>query len=135
MTAAQEFAELGQPWLVKRTFQIGATLVEERVLVRALLAVQIIPDTDPPDNKAFETDLFVYLRDVYALLTTLGLFGAFSVLLPYPSRELVLGMAGPIASVVLPKAAHNATVSIPLPAAVTKGAAVAPAPVLIPREC
>jgi len=120
VTAPQGFAELGQPWLVQRAFQIGATLVQERVLIRALLAVQDIPDSDPPDNKAFETDLFVYLRDVYALPMTLGLFGGFSVLLPYPSRKLVVGMAGPNAGEVLPKVPHNATVSIPLPAEVTK---------------
>ncbi len=68
----------------------------------------------------FEIDLFVYLRDVYALLTALGLFGGFSVLLPYPSRELVLGTPRPIAIKVLPKAPHNATVSIPIPVDVIK---------------
>jgi hypothetical protein len=120
LTAAREFAELGQPLLVKWAFQAGARMAEERVLARALMDVQNVPDSDPPDNKAFETDLFVYVRDAYALMTTLGLFGGLPVRLQYPTRTAALALAGPIASKVLQKVPNNATVSVTLPADVTK---------------
>jgi hypothetical protein len=94
LAAAREFAELGQPLLVKWAFQAGASLAEERAMARALMALQNVPDADPPDNKAFETDLFLYVRDAYALMTKLGLFGGLPVRIPYPSRDQALAIAG-----------------------------------------
>lgn len=120
LTAAREFAELGQPLLVKWAFQAGARLAEERAISRALMAVQNVPDTDPPDNKAFETDLFVYVRDAYALLTRMGLFGGLPVRLPYPSREMAMQLAGSIGARVIQQVPNNAVVSITSPADVTK---------------
>lgn len=120
MTAAREFAELGQPLLVKWAYQAGARMAEERALARALMAVQGVPDEDPPNNKAFETDLFVYVRDAYALLTSLGLFGALPVHLTYPTRSQAMALAGPIEAKVLQKFPNNATASVTSPADVTK---------------
>jgi len=116
MTAAREFAELGQPLLVKWAFQAGARMAEERAIARALMAVQNVPDTDPPNNKAFETDLFVYVRDAYSLLTRMGLYGGLPVRLPYPSRDQALALAGPIGTKVLQKVPNNATTSVTSPA-------------------
>lgn len=120
MAAAREFAELGQPLLVKWAFQSGARYAGERVLARGVMALQNVPDTDPPNNKAFETDLFVYVRDAYALLTTMGLFGGLPRRLEYPSDEAALTLAGPIGTKVLQKVPNNASVSITSPADVTK---------------
>jgi len=120
LAAAREFAELGQPLLVKWAFQAGASLAEERAMARALMALQNVPDTDPPDNKAFETDLFLYVRDAYALMTKLGLFGGLPVRIPYPSRDQALAIAGTSGAKVIQRVPNNATVSITSPADVTK---------------
>jgi hypothetical protein len=120
MTAAREFAELGQPLLVKWAFQQGARYAEERALARAMMAVQNVPDANPPNNKSFETDLFVYVRDAYALLTKMGLFGGLPRRLEYPSREEALTLAGPIGAQVVQRVPNNATVSVTSPADVTK---------------
>lgn len=120
MAAAREFAELGQPLLVKWAFQSGARYAGERVLARGEMAVQNVPDTDPPNNKAFETDLFVYVRDAYSLLAKMGLFGGLPRRLDYPSDEAALALAGPIGTKVLQLIPNNASVSITSPADVTK---------------
>lgn len=120
LAAAREFAELGQPLLVKWAFQAGARMAEERALARALMDVQHVPDSDPPNNKAFETDLFVYVRDAYALLAAMGLFGGLPVRLPYPTRAAALALAGPVGAKVLQKVPNNATTSVTSPADVTK---------------
>lgn len=119
MTAAREFAELGQPTLVKWAFQGGAQLAEERATARALAAIQGAP-TSPPVNKAFETDLFLYVRDAYALMTKIGLFGTGPTKFTYPSRDEALAAAGPIAAEVIQKVPNNATRSIMSPADITK---------------
>jgi hypothetical protein len=120
MAAAREFAELSQPLLVKWAFQSGSRYAEERALARGMMAVQNVPDTDPPNNKAFETDLFVYVRDAYALLTKIGLFGGLPRRLDYPSDEAALALAGPIGTKVLQLIPNNASASITSPADVTK---------------
>src|SRR5579872_4405676 len=55
MTAAREFAEQGEPLLVKWAFQAGAQLAEDRAAARTLLATQGTAAAVPPVNKAFET--------------------------------------------------------------------------------
>jgi hypothetical protein len=79
-----------------------------------------VPDTDPPNNKAFETDLFVYVRDAYSLLAKMGLFGGLPRRLDYSSDEAILALAGPIGTKVLQLIPNNASVSITSPADVTK---------------
>ena len=112
MTAAREFAELGQPFLAKWAFQAGAADAEERALARAMMAVQNVPDSIPPNNKAFETDLFLYVRDAYALMTRNGLFGGLPRRLPYPDRAQALALAGATGAAVLQKVPNNASVSV-----------------------
>lgn len=119
MTAAREFAELGQPTLVKWAFQAGAQLAEERATARALAATLGAP-TSPPVNKAFETDLFLYVRDAYALMNKIGLFGTGPTKFSYPSRDQALAAAGPLADQVIQKRPNNAVTSIMSPAEITK---------------
>lgn len=120
MTAAREFGELGQPLLVKWALQAGGAEAEERALARAMMAVQDVPGSNPPNNKAFETDLFLYVRDAYALMAKIGLFGGLPRRLPYPSREHALALSGSTGATVLQRIPNNATVSITLPAEVTR---------------
>jgi hypothetical protein len=115
MTAVREFAELGQPLLVKYAYQMGATWAEHRALARALLAQAGVASEVPPNNKAFATDHFVYVRDVYRFLQRLGLFGANAITLTVPGRAAALALAGPMASGVLQKAPNNAIVSTSAP--------------------
>lgn len=57
MAAVREFAELGQPSLAKWAFQAGALKAESRVDARWLQALSGNAAGNPPNNKAFETDL------------------------------------------------------------------------------
>ncbi|MBV9279244.1 MAG: ferritin-like domain-containing protein, partial [Chloroflexi bacterium] len=68
MTAAREFAELGQPTLAKYAYQIGSVEAEHRVLARGALALAGVASAIPPNNKAFETDYFLYTRDAAAVI-------------------------------------------------------------------
>jgi hypothetical protein len=100
MTAAREFAELGQPTLVRYAYQIGATKSEHGVLGRAILAVGGASSAVPPNNKAFETDQYLYVRDFHSFLAGRGYFGKNDTAVPYPGRAAALAAAGPMASVV-----------------------------------
>ncbi|MBV9282793.1 MAG: ferritin-like domain-containing protein [Chloroflexi bacterium] len=112
MTAAREFAELGQPTLVKYAYQIGATEAEHRVLARGILAVLGQSSAVPPDNKAFETDLFLYVRDVYRLFQQFGFIGGTGTPAAYPGRDAALALAGSIGGGLLQKTPNNATSSV-----------------------
>jgi hypothetical protein len=111
MTAAREFAELGQPTLVKYAYQIGVTKAEHGVLGRTLLALAGVSKAIPPNDKAFETDHWVYVRDLYKFLQDLGLFGKSEVTVTYPGRDAALAAAGPMANAVNQRAPNNASVS------------------------
>jgi hypothetical protein len=121
MTAAREFAELGQPTLAKWMCQMGTQLAEQRAIFRTLLAMDGVPSTMPPNNKVFATDLFLYTQDVIGVIKVLGLIGGPGGSRPYPGRDAVLAAAGPMASAVLQKQPNNAmsTVAITGPASVT----------------
>ena len=124
LAAGREFAELGQPLLAKYAFQMGAENAEHRALSRAMQALEGTSASIPPANKAFETDLFLYVRDAYAVLTTLGIFGGLPVKLQYPTKETVLAAAGPMASLVVQTLPNNASTSVTF---------VGPASILAPR--
>ena len=113
MTAAREFAELGQPTLVKYAFQLGATWAEHRSLARGVLAIGGATREIPANNKAFETDHFVYVRDLWNFLKGLGLFGGNKISLSAPDRNTVLAAAGPMAKAVVQQTPNNAIVSTP----------------------
>lgn len=112
LTAAREFAEWGQPLLTKYAFQMGAEHAEHRALARAVQVLEGVPKEVPPANKAFETNLFLYVRDAYQIMTGLGVFGALPVRLTYPSREAVLTAAGLMAQSVIQTTPNNAVTSV-----------------------
>lgn len=114
MTAAREFAELGQPTLAKWMYQMGNQVSEQRAIYRTLQAIDGVPTAVPPNNKAFATDLFLYTRDAIALYRALGLIGGSSPAVSYPGRAAVLAAAGPMASAVIQKTPNNATSTITL---------------------
>lgn len=111
LAAGREFAELGQPLLAKYAFQTGAEHAEHRALARAIQAIEGTPGEIPP-NKAFETDLFLYVRDAYTMLGQLGVFGGLPVKLPYPARDEVLAAAGPTVHLVIQTMPNNASSSV-----------------------
>jgi hypothetical protein len=116
MAAAREFAELGQPLLVKYAYQLGATWAEMRALARTVPASAGVAGYTPPNNKAFETDHFVYVRDLYSLLASLGIVenpgvGRSGLRLTYPGRDAALAAAGPMATSVIQRRPNNAIVS------------------------
>lgn len=100
MTAAREFAELGQPTLVKYAYQIGATKAEHGVLGRGLLALGGASSAVPPNNKAFEPDQYLYVRDFYSYLESRGYFGKNDTPVPYLGRAAALAAAGAMAGAV-----------------------------------
>jgi hypothetical protein len=113
VAAVREFAELGQPLLAKNAFQAGATWAEFRGVARTLGDPAV---STPALNKAFETDHFVYTRDLYKFYVAGTQFenrGASlsGLTLVYPGRAAALAAAGPMASAVIQKTPNNATVS------------------------
>jgi hypothetical protein len=118
MTAAREFAELGQPLLVKNAYQAGATWAEMRAVARALSTAGGSSGLIPPTNKGFETDHYVYVRDMHQFLIDIGLYGNKGMVGPspvgelkYPGRDAALAAAGPMAGALIQKTPNNATVS------------------------
>jgi hypothetical protein len=107
MAAVREFAELGQPTLAKWAFQVGAVEAEDRALFRILQVVGGNAAGNPPNNRAFETDLLLYVRDALSLFKSLGLIGGAGQPLSYPGRDAVLTAAGPMASALLQKAPND----------------------------
>jgi hypothetical protein len=100
MTAAREFAEVGQPTLVKYAYQVGGTKAEHGVLGRTLLALDGVTSVVPPNNKAFEPDLYLYVRDFYSYLDSRGYFGKNDTPVPYLGRAAALAAAGPVAAAI-----------------------------------
>lgn len=111
MTATREFAELGQPTLAKFAYQIGGTEAEHRVVVRAALALNG-NDHTPPNNKGFETDLLLYVRDAATILTQLGFIGGKGTPAAYPGRAAALAAAGPMTAGVIQNTPNNATSTV-----------------------
>jgi len=112
MAAVREFAELGQPTLAKYAYQIGAVEAEHRVLARTALVLEGIAGDVPPNNKAFETDYFLYVRDAATVLTQLGFIGGSGTAVTYPGRAAALAAAGPFGGAVIQRTPNNATTSI-----------------------
>lgn len=122
MTATREFAELGQPTLAKYAYQIGAVEAEHRALARGAQAIISPPAGVPPNNKAFETDLLLYVRDAVPILTNLGFLGGTGTPAAYPGRAVAYATAGlqpPLpgsgGAAVIQRTPNNATSSVTVP--------------------
>ncbi|MGH3282471.1 MAG: hypothetical protein ACRDNW_25510, partial [Trebonia sp.] len=66
----------------------------------------------PPDNKAFETDLFLYVRDAATVLGELGFLGTGAIKAPYPGSAAGLSAAGDMATAVIQQTPNNAISSV-----------------------
>lgn len=114
VTAVREFAELGQPTLAKWAAQAGETEAEQRVLFRMLQALAGVSSAIPPNNKGFETDLFLYVRDAIGIYTALGFIGGIGTAFTYPGRAAVLAAAGPMATALVQRTPNNASSTVVL---------------------
>lgn len=112
ITAVREFAELGQPTLAKYAAQAEGMYAEERAISRVFQAIAGDTAAVPPNNKAFETDLFLYTRDAVAVLYGLGFINGKGVPVPYPGRSAALAAAGSTAAAVKQRSPNNATTSV-----------------------
>jgi hypothetical protein len=112
MAAVRELAELGQSTLAKWAFQAGAIEAEDRAIFRILQALNGNAAGNPPNNKAFETDLLLYVRDALDLFKALGLIGGPGQPATYPGRHAVVAAAGPMARALLQKTPNNASWTI-----------------------
>jgi hypothetical protein len=112
MTAAREFAELGEPMLAKWMYQAGTQVAEQRAIFRTIQALAGVTTALPPNNKVFSTDLFLYTRDVIPVLTKTGLIGGSGQKYDYPGRDAVLQAAGPMATTILQKVPNDATSTV-----------------------
>jgi hypothetical protein len=108
LTAARELAELGQPTLAKNMAQLMAADAENLAAFRTLLFLSGSPGLTPPDNKAFETDLFLYTRDAIAMFKQLGFIGGKGLTFTYPGRAAALTATGSMAGAIIQKAPNNA---------------------------
>ena len=80
MAANREFASAGMGTLAQYAYQIGGTEAEHRVLARAALGDL------PPNNKSFETNLYMRVSDAVTTLTNLGVLKPGT---PYPGAAAV----------------------------------------------
>lgn len=101
LAATREFAEQNQPFLVTAAAEIMGVEAEHRALARAALAILGNANDVPPNNKAFESSLFVYVRDAAAVLSDLGFLGNGAIKASYPGRDAALAAAGPMVGRVI----------------------------------
>ncbi len=97
LAAIREFAELGQPQLSKIAAQFMGVEAEHRVLARAALATAKNDAASiPPNNKGYETDLFLYVREAAALLEALGFVGGTGAAAAFPGLAAATTATGGI---------------------------------------
>jgi hypothetical protein len=106
--AVREFAELGQPELAKQAAQLLGVEAEHRALARAAMAITGVAAALPPNNKAFETDYLLYVRDVVGILVQLGFFNGSGTQLAELEDPAVIAAAGPMAKLVIQQMPNNA---------------------------
>ena len=114
ITAVRELAELGQPTLAKYAAQTQGMYAEERAIARVFQALAGNSVATPPNNKAFETDLFLYTRDAVAVLYGLGFINGKGIAVPYPGRAAAFAAAGSDGSAVIQRTPNNATATVTL---------------------
>ena len=82
--AMAEFAQLGQPELVKVAYQVGAVEAEHRVLANYALG------TRPANDLAFEANAFATVGDAAAALQQLGFIGGSGTQVSYPGPGMIV---------------------------------------------
>jgi hypothetical protein len=99
MRASYEFSVMGNAQLAQYAMEIGGVEAEHRTLARAALALAGT-DNDPPNNLAFESDLFTSVADAAKALEMLGFIGGSGPAVTYPGRSAALSAAGAMATAV-----------------------------------
>ncbi len=112
VSAAREFAELGQPTLTKYATQTAGVDGEMRVSFRYLAVLGGDTVASPPTNKAFESDLLLYTRDGVAILRGLGLIGGTGIPLTYPGRDAVVAATGAVGKQIVQPVPNNASSTV-----------------------
>lgn len=109
LAAIREAAEVGQPYVAKIAGQFMGVEAEHRVLARNALAT-LGGDTShvPPNNKAFETDLFLYVREAAGVLQGLGFVGGTGTPAPFPGLAAATTAAGSTFGKLIQLAPNNA---------------------------
>lgn len=102
VAAVREFAELGQPTLAKWAAQILGIEAEHRVLARTALALLGDGSSVPPNNKGFETEYLLYVRDAAATLINWGFWAGSGQAIPFANPTAARGAAGPMATSCTP---------------------------------
>lgn len=97
--ASTEFSQMNNPQLAQVAMEIGGVEAEHRALARAALALAGM-DNDPPNNVAFESDLFNTVADAAKALQALGFIGGSGTQVTYPGRAAALTAAGAMATAV-----------------------------------
>ncbi len=98
LRATTEFSMAGNQTLAQYTYQIGGVEAEHRTLARAALALNGQTADIPPNNLAFESDLFLTVADAATALTNLGFIGGTGTQVTYPGRGTALAAAGSVVS-------------------------------------
>ncbi|MGH2448916.1 MAG: ferritin-like domain-containing protein [Chloroflexota bacterium] len=114
MAGVREFTGLNQPSLAKYAYEIGAAEAEHRTLARAALAlgngtVAGNSADDPPNNLAFEQNLFNTVADAAAALQSDGFIGGSGATATFPGFSAALTAAGSVAAQVMNTVPTNAT--------------------------
>lgn len=109
LAAIREFAEMNQPYLAKIAGQIMGIEAEHRVLARTALAILGNAGDIPPNNKGFETDLFLYVSEAAGLLQALGFLGPNGTQATFPGLDAATAATGPVYAALLQKTPNNAS--------------------------
>ncbi len=110
MAAVREFTGLGHPELAKYAYEIGGVEAEHRTLARTALAMAGQTSDSPPNNKAFETNMFMTVGQAATALGTLGFIGGTGAQVTYPGRATALSTAGVQATAVMNQVPQNISV-------------------------
>lgn len=113
LAATREFAELGMPSLSKNMAQMAIADAEGLTAFRTMLSLANVPGTNPPNNKAFETENLLYTRDAVAMLKILGFIGGAGAPFTYPGRDAVLAATGAGGAALIQRTPNNAAGSVP----------------------
>ncbi|HZU11544.1 MAG TPA: ferritin-like domain-containing protein [Chloroflexota bacterium] len=102
LRASYEFSAAGNAQLAQYAMEIGGVEAEHRALARAALALASSSNTAdvPPNNVAFESDLFNSVADAAKALQAAGFIGGSGTQVTYPGTAAALSAAGAMASAV-----------------------------------
>lgn len=101
LRATAEFSAAGNQTLAQYTYQIGGVEAEHRTLARAALALAGQTADVPPNNVAFESDLFPTVAAAAVALQQLGYIGGTGTQVTFPGDAAALAAAGSVVSSIM----------------------------------